>query len=436
MGRIIKQIDKTMKKNSGFVLNRFTSRATLAVPMMSALLLTFGLITQPLSAEQAEFNIKPGQKPVQQNCVPLGRWAIPGSGTGDYTTIIDRAAKHSMILLGETHTNADHHRWQLQVLAALHAKRPDMVIGFEMFPRRIQPVLDRWIAGELDEKAFLAESDWNHVWNTDPDLYLPLFHFARMNHIPIVALNIEAKLRRQVAEKGFYGVPLEEREGLTRPAPPSQAYLDFLMPIYKQHDRKDRKDGEAGFDDPDFMRFYAGQQLWDRAMAQRLKEALGKSEAMQTPLVVGVMGSGHIVHGFGVPHQLNDLGVTDVMSLLPWDTNKSCKQLVAGVADAVFGVLPERPNPFVEPKFQRLGIRFEMARGGALVLQVEKGSIAEASGLQDADVILEMASLKLETTDDVIAIVKRHAPGTWLPLKVKRNDQEMEIIAKFPPLKS
>ena len=68
------------------------------------------------------------------------------------------------------------------------------------------------------------------------------------------------------------------------------------------------------------------------------------------------------------------------------------------------------------------------------MLQVEKGSIAEASGLEDADVILEMAGIALKTTDDVINIVKRHAPGTWLPLKIKRNDLETEIIAKFPSL--
>src|SRR5690606_22323076 len=128
---------------------------------------------------------------------------------------------------------------------------------------------------------------WNRVWNTDPQLYLPLFHFARMNHIPMVALNIEPKLRRQVAEKGFYGVPLEEREGLTRPAPPSQAYLDFLLPIYKQHDRKDKQEGEISYDDPDFRRFYAGQQLWDRAMAQMLQAAVNNTEkGNKKPLVV------------------------------------------------------------------------------------------------------------------------------------------------------
>ncbi len=415
-----------MEKITDFARMRF------AVPATSAMLLALSMFSISLEA-RADPDLKPGYKPVQTNCVPLGKWMIPGSGQADYANIIGRAVKHSVVLLGETHVNADHHRWQLQMLVAMHAVRPDMVIGFEMFPRRVQAVLDRWVAGELDEKAFLAASEWNSVWNTDPQLYLPLFHFARMNQIPMVALNIEQKLRRQVAEKGFYGVPLEEREGLTRPAAPSQAYLDFLLPIYKQHDRKDKKDGEIDFDDPDFMRFYAGQQLWDRAMAQMLHQVLINAEDGSKPLVVGIMGSGHIVHGFGVPHQLNDLGVRDVMSLLPWDTGKSCKQLVAGVADAVFGVLPEHPALFAEPKYQRLGIRFEMARGGALVLQVERGSIAEASGLKDADVILEMAGIKLAMTEDVVTIVKRHAPGTWLPLKVKRDDQEMEIIAKFPP---
>ena len=381
----------------------------------------------------AKTDITPGNKPAQTNCVPLGSWVVPGAGEAIYADVIDQALRNSVVLLGETHVNADHHRWQLQMLAAMHAERPDMVIGFEMFPRRVQPVLDRWIAGELNEKEFLIASEWDKVWNTDSNLYLPLFHFARMNHIPMVALNIEQRLRRLVSEKGFHGVPVEEREGLTRPAEPSQAYLDFLLPIYKQHDRTDKKDGEIGYDDPDFRRFYAGQQLWDRAMAQILHQVLKNADSAKKPLVVGIMGSGHVVHGYGVPHQLHDLGVKDVASLLPWDTNKSCAQLVAGVADAVFGVLPHITNPFSAPQYQRLGIRFEMARGGALVLQVEKGSLAEASGLQDADVILEMAGMKLETTDDVINIVKRHAPGTWLPLKVKRNDREMEIIAKFPP---
>lgn len=388
-----------------------------------------------LAMNPAHAVITPSKKPISNQCVPLGDWVVPGSGKISQQQIIARAARAEVVLLGETHVNADHHRWQLQALTALHAQRPDMVIGFEMFPRRVQAALDRWIAGELTEQEFLRASDWNHVWNTDPNLYLPLFHFARMNRIPMLALNIETKLRRQVAEKGFYGVPLEEREGLTRPAEPSQAYLDYLMPIYKQHDRQNKQAGEISQHDPDFRRFIDGQLLWDRAMAQVLQLAANGSVAPGKPLVIGIMGSGHVLHGFGVPHQLHDLGIKHVSTLLPWDSDKSCKQLVTGVADAVFGVLPHVPELF-RPQFQRLGIRYEMGRGGAVVLQVEKNSIAEAANLMDSDVIVEMAGVTIKVTDDVINVVKRQAPGTWLPIKIKRDNQEMEIIAKFPPIKS
>ena len=69
-----------------------------------------------------------------------------------------------------------------------------------------------------------------------------------------------------------------------------------------------------------------------------------------------------------------------------------------------------------------------------MILQVEKNSIAEAAKLLDSSVILEMAGVPIQSLEDVIAIVKRQAPGTWLSLKIKRNDQDMEIIAKFPAL--
>lgn len=63
----------------------------------------------------------------------------------------------SVVLLGETHINPEHHRWQLQMLATLYAARPDMVIGFEMFPRRVQKILDQWVAGELTESEFYPD---------------------------------------------------------------------------------------------------------------------------------------------------------------------------------------------------------------------------------------------------------------------------------------
>ena len=33
----------------------------------------------------------------------------------------------------------------------------------------------------------------------------------------------------------------------------------------------------------------------------------------------------------------------------------------------------------------------------------------------------------------VIAVVQRQAPGTWLPIKVKRGGETLDLVAKFPP---
>ncbi|MBS1240396.1 MAG: signal protein, partial [Proteobacteria bacterium] len=216
------------------------------------------------------------------DCVPVAGWLAPGGQRLAASEVLARAAKASVVLLGETHDSAEHHRWQLQMIAALHAQRPNMVLGFESFPRRVQPALDRWVAGELSEAEFLAQSDWRNVWRMDPQLYLPLFHFARMNRIPMVALNVESSLTREITQKGYDAVPAEKREGVGRPAPPTDAYLDWLVPIWAGHERPGGKPAKVDRNDPEFRRFVESQQTWDRAMAEVLASAAKRPGA---PLV-------------------------------------------------------------------------------------------------------------------------------------------------------
>ncbi len=366
----------------------------------------------------------------ESECVPVGSWIVPGVRRITDNEVISHAVNQSVVLLGEAHANLEHHRWQLQMLVSLHTVHPNLVIGFEMFPRRVQKVLDQWVAGELSEAEFLSASDWNHNWNTDANAYLPFFHFARMNRIPMVALNIDTHLRREISLKGYDVVAADKLKGLTRPAPPSNAYLDYLMPIYKKHKRNGKYKDEIHRDNLDFQRFVRSQQLWDRAMAQALHSTMIRPGR---PLVVGIMGAGHIKFGYGVPHQLKDLGVEDVAMLLPWDSDKACENLVTGLADAVFGVT-SYVAPHVQSR-QRLGIRFEIVQSGALVVQVEKSSVAEVAGIEDKDIITEIAGLKVKQTNDVVRVVQRQAPGTWLPIKVKRGSKTIEIIAKFSAVK-
>jgi uncharacterized iron-regulated protein len=370
-------------------------------------------------------------------CVAPGAWMAPGGGAGQNTAparrldereLLASLAKRRVVLLGEAHDNAEHHRWQLQTMTALHALRPGLVLGFESFPRRVQPVLERWVAGELSESEFLAASDWRNVWAIDAQLYLPLFHFARMNRVPMRALNVEKDLTRAVREKGFDAVEPARREGLTRPAPPSQQYRDFLFPVFAEHEReRPGGAGKAGPESADFRRFVESQTTWDRAMAQGIADALA---ARPGALVVGVMGRHHVANGYGVPHQLADLGVRDVAVLLPWD-GADCAGLTAGLADAVFG-LPALPaDPAKKP---RLGVRVETAEGGVRILAVDKESVAAAAGLREGDLVVEVAGRPAKQAGDMVDAVGRQAPGTWLPIRVMRKEGAADLVAKFPPL--
>jgi S1-C subfamily serine protease len=61
------------------------------------------------------------------------------------------------------------------------------------------------------------------------------------------------------------------------------------------------------------------------------------------------------------------------------------------------------------------------------------GSVAESSGLRVNDVIIESAGLAAQGPEEVSGAVQRQAPGTWLPIKVRRGAETLEVVAKFPP---
>jgi uncharacterized iron-regulated protein len=359
----------------------------------------------------------------QNACAPVGEWTIPGGGRVTAQEILSRAAREQVVLLGEEHDNADHHRWQLQTLSGLAALHPKIVIGFEMFPRRVQPALDRWVAGELGEEEFLKSSDWQRVWGFETPMYLPLFHFARLNRIPMIALNVEREFVRTVGAKGLEAVPAEKREGVSAAAPATEAYIEQLFAVYSAHPEKGRT---ATRNDPEFRRFVDAQLVWDRAMGQALAEAAARDPGA---LVIGIMGASHISEGYGVPHQLKSLGIERVASLLPWGPNADCAKFSPGLATGVFGFAAARPAP-ARPL---LGITVDTVPDGVKVLTVNAGSIAETAGVKAGDVLVEVAGSVVKVVGDVRAIVGTMVPGTWLPLKAKREGEIVALTAKFPP---
>jgi uncharacterized iron-regulated protein len=382
-------------------------------------------------------------------CRTAGAWLDPATGARlPAEPLMASLAKRRIVLLGESHDRVEHHRWQLHTLAGLYAHQSNLAVGFEMFPRAVQPALDAWSKGESSEADFLAASRWGEVWGYDSSLYLPLFHFARQSRLPMVALNVDRELVARVGQEGWSAIPLGEREGVSDPAPATDAYRRSLAELYAlkrevllegpvPQEGDDRPHEEETGEEPDlaailegddFARFVEAQLTWDRAMAEALFAARSENP---DALVVGILGRGHIQYGYGVPHQLADLGEESVAVLLPAETGAACQALEAGIADAVFLVAPDESVEEGQVK-PRLGIMIEQAEDGIRVLEVLEGSVAEAAGLAPGDIILNAATFPVVHTSELIEIVQRQAPGTWLPLDVRRGSQTRRFVAEFP----
>jgi uncharacterized iron-regulated protein len=383
-------------------------------------------------------------------CATYGNWIDGASGDAinGRDLLREFSRLNAVVLLGESHTSPDHHVWQMQTVAALHERTDKsllgerMVLGFESFPRRLQGVLDDWVAGKLSAEAFLNAVEWRRVWGYDSALYMPLFQFARLNRIPMVALNVERSLVSRVGREGWAAVPQDAREGLTDPAPASEGYLRDLAAVAAMKRTMPPGGGDSQSappepDDaaiaevmkqPDFKRFVEAQQTWDRAFAQGIVDARRK---YPNATIVAVLGSGHVAFGYGAPHQLKDLGIKDAVSLIPVPVDTACTRVGKSFANAMFTLPPGSDEaPTVERP--RLGVELVQGEGAPRVNRVVDNSVAEAAGLKAGDHVVRAAGVEMRSPDDLVDVVGRQAPGTWLPLSVRRDGQEIEVVAKFP----
>jgi len=85
----------------------------------------------------------------------------------------------------------------------------------------------------------------------------------------------------------------------------------------------------------------------------------------------------------------------------------------------------ERPRP-------RLGVMIETIEERVRIIQVMDDSVAAAADARAGDVVVEAAGVPLAATSELIEIVQRQAPGTWLPLTIERDGATVDLVAKFP----
>jgi len=324
---------------------------------------------------------------------PLGVNFLPAPGElltaeGDRLppeAFLAKSAGAAYVLIGESHGQHCDHAAEARLLTLLAHQGQGPAVGFEMVPAKNSAVLADFVAGKITPEDLETRLDWGKTWGHPFARYLPVFLAARQWKLPAAGLNVPPDVIRRLSAaamdnataSGAFDAPVaalsaEDRALLpARIIEPAPEQLDFLREVMSGHPQ-----GRNVNDSRQMARFLLIQSVWDSAMAERavaLRAATGRQ-------VVVFAGTAHVEGGLGIARRITVLDPgAEVLLVSPWRGDDLDPK------DAAVRVYC--PLTFES----RMGMLLEHREfGGAsqvLVVEVKRGSRAEAAGLRPGDVV-------------------------------------------------
>ncbi|MBI5585334.1 MAG: ChaN family lipoprotein [Deltaproteobacteria bacterium] len=355
----------------------------------------------------------------QGNPEPLKPGEIIDTRSGEIISpevLFDRLGENRVVYIGESHTSLEDHRVQLQILEGLYRKNKGLVLALEMFPRRVQPVLDRFASGKLTEEAFFQEVNWPEVWGYPFQLYRPLLAFAREKGLPLVGLNAPREVISKIARQGLASLTPEERREI---APEfltgDPQHREILAREFQRHRQEKIKD---------FDSFYQAQLAWDETMAETLVGSLRHLPPAAQVLVL--IGKGHITDRLGMPLAALKRMPHTYKTVAPVPVDYPLRVLGPTMADYLWIT-----RSFEEMHPPRLGIQVKVLpeNQGLEVTVVNPGGPAQQAGFRVGDVIVKIEGEAVRTIEDLHRALARR-PKTAL-FTVKRSGNEVTITVRW-----
>jgi aminopeptidase N len=318
----------------------------------------------------------------------------------DLKDITAQIADTPIIYVGERHTNYEDHKIQLEVIMSLHKQGRTFAIGMEMFQKPFQDVLDKYISGTIDEREFLKDTEYFKKWKFDYNLYREIVEFAKAKEIPIIALNLRSEIIDTVSKGGIDALTDEERKEIPEDMDMSDKdYRKRLKVIFMQHERSEIKN---------FEHFTQSQILWDETMAHTVAQYLNDHPGSQIVVLAGV---GHIMYDSGLPKRVFRLNRKDYVTLIP-----DAVSLDNTVGTYVFFAAPQSPPPS-----RKLGIILTEKDSRVKIEKISPGSIAEAIGLKEGDILVSMDGWEVGDIADVRIFMVGKKEGETVKIKILRK---------------
>lgn len=213
-------------------------------------------------------------------------WRVESNQFVDKQRLFKDLVDNEYILLGETHDNPLHHKYQAWVVEQLHARGRDMSIAFEMLtPQQGQALANKpfQTADEVFDAVHWDDSGW-----PDRAMYKPIFTAALNAGYPIYAANIDRKKLNSVIRQGSDNVPEDIKVRLEKYPLDAESEQRLRSGIVESHCQMLPETMVPGM--------MLGQRVRDAVIANNLMENKGKDG------IVLIAGSGHTrksgVYGF------------------------------------------------------------------------------------------------------------------------------------------
>ncbi len=392
------------------------------------------IATLPLGDPERAFLLASGEAGQVIDCRDLS-----AKGPAEFDKMIADLAAADVVLIGENHTSLDGHKFQWHTFDALVAaatgstnyggatppaggKVRPVVLGMEFFNTQHDGPLAEYTAGRTDLDQLLKDTHWYAAGNYNFEYYRPLVETARASHQSVRGLNLPRDVVRAFSRGKADTLPADDRQ-----------LVGELGPVDQRHKYVvNRMMGDIGAAMPEaFSGMYTGQTVWDSAMAGSILRAI--DEAKKTgapgvrPLVVVIVGSGHVSHGLGIPARLHQRAPGLSVKILapvsarhpdpdaavhPGFEPKETAVFSRGYADYVY-ILPDDDG---YQEYPSLGLRLEHPQDTASptalplnVASITPGGIADRAGLRKGDALVaingEQAS-SLEEAGETLASLR------------------------------
>ncbi len=355
-----------------------------------------------------------------------------------FDEMIQNLKQKRIVMVGETHTNQQHHDLQLDVIRGLVESGKPVVLALEMYNATQNDQLSAWSSGQTDPKTFMEQTGYLDTWGHNYRYYKDIFDYAREQQIPMYGANVDRKYASKIGKGGLQSLTNEEIKLLPH-IDTSTIEHKFLINILMEG---------MGASMPQFFRnMYPAQCLWDCAMGEG---AIQAAYLHPNATVVLLAGSGHVIYNLGIGRVLKNRSNLNFASIVPVDIEATKED--EGTSAHGMGMGDGSPQRIVsrsygdylwgvaeteKDKFPSLGITLsdEKDENGFLIQRIFPGTIAYENGLRSRDIIL---AINGQSFKNLFSIKKFLQYVNWddnLKFEIMREQETKEIACTVRPVK-